>query len=161
MIKHFGLSAFLGVLCAGFFGLSVSPAYADDPTTIDPKDSYYEANKQTPGARVDLKMILANDKATLLFIHSEHFGPCKRMAPKIHKLAEAKPDIKVVELMLDGEAEKAIGWESAAAKQFNIHAVPAYLIYDKDGKQIASGTKAKDNVKGWLLETGIITESDK
>lgn len=132
------------------------PSHAN--TTIEQNGSIYEANKNNPGDAVDLNVILSHDKPTLLFIHSEHCGPCKRIAPSIKKLAQLKPDIKVVELMLDGKAEKDIGWESAAAKQFKIHSVPAYVVYDSTGKEEKSGLKAKEQVKTWLKEVGLLTD---
>lgn len=128
-------------------------------TTVEENGAMFEVNKQTPGARVDLNAVLSHDKTTLLFVHSDHCGPCKRVAPKIKQLAEAKSDIKVAELMLDGEMEKGIGWESPAAKQFNIHSVPAYFIYDKSGKLILSGKPAKEQVNSWMTVLGILPAS--
>lgn len=129
------------------------PVFAQ--TTIEENGAMFEVNKRSPGARVDLSTVLSKEKPTLLFVHSEHCGPCKRIAPKIKQLAQTKSDIRVAELMLDGEMEKGIGWESPAAKQFNIHSVPAYFIYDRSGKLTSSGKAAKEQVFGWMASLGI------
>ncbi|MBX9567766.1 MAG: thioredoxin family protein [Candidatus Obscuribacterales bacterium] len=125
-------------------------------TTVEENGAVFEINKKTPGAKVDLNAVLSKEKPTLLFVHSDHCGPCKRVAPKIKQLAEAKSDIKVAELMLDGQMEKDIGWESPAAKQFKINTVPAYFIYDKTGKLSLSGKRAKEQVTSWMTDFGIV-----
>lgn len=149
------------VVALVLFSTLVTPAFSQTTptTTIDKNGAILQVNKKTPGARVDLSAVLSKEKPTLLFVHSDHCGPCKRIAPKIKELAESKSDIRVAELMLDGQMEKDIGWESPAAKQFKINTVPAYFIYGQDGKLMLSGKKAKEQVVNWMTTLGISTDT--
>lgn len=110
------------------------------------------ANENDPGSAIDLQKYLSKSESTLLFIHSPHCGPCRRISPKIDALAKKKPDLKVVDVILDSKKAHGIGWDSAAAKQFNIHSVPQFMVYDKNGQLRMSGDKAEDEVDAWLVE---------
>ena len=115
----------------------------------------FHANSDHPGAAIDLNTVLSKEHDTVLFIHSPHCGPCKRIEPKIKKLAKARSDLKVVDLILDAPSAKGIGWDSDAAKQFNIHAVPYYVIYSPAGDKISSGDEAEAKVEFWMKSVGI------
>ena len=110
------------------------------------------ANENDPGSAIDLKKYLSKNESTLLFIHSPHCGPCRRISPKIDALAKKKADLKIVDVILDSKKAHGIGWDSAAAKQFDIHSVPQFIVYDKNGQLKMSGDKAEDEVDAWLVE---------
>lgn len=120
----------------------------------------FHANESNPGSAIDLNSVLSSDTNTLLFIHSPHCGPCKRVEPKLRELARLKTDLKIVDLILDGPFDHGIGWGSAAAKQFDVHVVPSYIIFDKTGKQLCRGQEAKGRVLAWLSQAGLMSESE-
>jgi thiol-disulfide isomerase/thioredoxin len=113
------------------------------------------ANSDSPGSTIDLAHFLATDKTTVLFIHSPHCGPCKLIEPKIQELSDKKTDIKIVDVLLDSEADGEIGFMSPAGNQFEVYVVPMFIIYDEHGKKISQGKKALKQVKEWLTEQGI------
>ncbi len=117
--------------------------------------SMLHANYEHPGSAIDLNSFLSKEHDTILFIHSPHCGPCKKVEPKMKKLAKARNDLKIVDLLLDAPSSKGIGWDSDAAKQFDIHAVPYYLIYDSSGKKLASGEDAETKIESWMKAAGI------
>jgi thiol-disulfide isomerase/thioredoxin len=131
--------------------MSCAPGLAAEET-----GKIIHANDKNPGSAINLKSVLSNNLTTLLFIHSPHCGPCKAMEPKIQKLAGVRNDLKIVDLSLDKKSDKrGIGWDSPAAHQFDIHAVPYYMIFDANGKLIAKGDDAETKLNGWLGEAGI------
>ncbi len=120
------------------------------------------SNSKTPGEAINLQQFLSKSAQTLLFVHSPHCGPCKRVEPKIKALAKAKAaDLKIVELLLDGPKDSGIGWDSPAAKQFDVHAVPAYLLYDRSGELLLKGDPAEVQVDKWMYELGIKKDEPK
>lgn len=143
------------IFCSLFASmLTLGPALADGNGTI------FHANEDKPGSAIDLNTVLSTDTSTLLFIHSPHCGPCRRMEPKLKDLARLKPDLKIVDMILDGPFDRGIGWGSAAAKQFDVHVVPSYIIFDKTGKQLYRGQEAKGKVLAWLSQAGLISDSE-
>ena len=126
-------------------GLSVSAADSEFGRVI-------HANGKNPGSAIDLSAILSKDADTLLFIHSPHCGPCKRIEPKIKKLAKAKHDLKIVDVLLDSKNDDGIGFDSEAARQFDIHSVPEFRIYDRKGELVERGDPADDKVDDWLVQ---------
>lgn len=118
----------------------------------------FHANKENPGSAVELKNVLSKDLPTLLFIHSPHCGPCKRMEPKLKALAKVKTDLKIVDMLLDSPKAKGIGWDSAAAKQFDVHSVPFYILFDQSGKISSKGENAELTVEKWLKDFKIVKD---
>jgi thiol-disulfide isomerase/thioredoxin len=115
----------------------------------------YTANKKDPGAEVNLSKVLSKEYPTVLFIHSNYCGPCKVMYPHIKRLAQTKKDIKIVDVLLDKKGDGGIGWNSAAAKQFDVHSVPYYIIYNQDGTVAARDKRAADQVISWINELNL------
>jgi hypothetical protein len=113
------------------------------------------ANADNPGSAIDLKSVLLPNTITVLFIHSPHCGPCRRLEPKIKKLARARTDLNIVDMTLDARFDQGgIGWGSPAARQFNVHAIPEFLIFDEMGR-LTRGENARARVDEWLVESGI------
>ncbi|MBX9725384.1 MAG: thioredoxin family protein [Candidatus Obscuribacterales bacterium] len=142
---------YIGIVLSLMSSLSVS-CFA---TGAKETGAMLHANYEHPGSAIDLKSFLSKENDTVLFIHSPHCGPCKKVEPKMKKLAKARTDLKIVDLLLDAPSSKGIGWDSDAAKQFDIHAVPYYLIYDPSGKKLASGDEAETKIESWMKAVGI------
>lgn len=130
----------------------LSVAILSSFTSANAAGRVIHSNDSNPGSAIELQKFLSKNESTLLFIHSPHCGPCKRISPKIDSLAKKKSDLHIVDVLLDSKKEHGIGWDSAAAKQFNIHSVPQFMIYDKNGQLRESGEKAEDQVDAWLVE---------
>jgi thiol-disulfide isomerase/thioredoxin len=121
-------------------------------------NSIMHANETEPGSAINLSSVLDHSQNTLLFIHSPHCGPCKSLEPKIVELASKKSDLRVVDLLLDKPTDSGIGWSSAAAKQFDVHVVPYFIIYSPSGKLLWRGKRARSKVDSWLDKAGIETD---
>lgn len=142
--------AFLAsLLCVVF---SAGNSYAQDHGTAG---QWYEANSKNPGAAVNIFSVIAKQGQTVFFIHSPHCGPCRKMFPHVKKLVEVKPNIKIVDILLDRKTASGIGWDSPAAKQFHIHEVPYFIIYNHDGTVAARGKRAEEQVQTWIDQTGV------
>lgn len=122
--------------------------------------SIIHSNDTDAGSAINLNSFLDHNQNTLLFIHSPHCGPCRRLEPKIVELAGKKSDLKVVDLLLDKPTDSGIGWTSPAAKQFDIHAVPYFMIYSPNGKLLWRGKRARKKVDSWIDKAGIETDND-
>ncbi len=118
-------------------------------------DKISHANPESPGSAIELAKFLASDRQTVLFIHSPHCGDCRRAEPGIKELAGKRPDLKIVEIELDAKTDKGIGFDSAAAKQFDVHFVPMFVIYDVHGKETCRGKDAQSLINTWLREAHI------
>ena len=70
---------------------------------------------------------LIKDGVTLVDFFATWCGPCKMLTPELEKLAEARPNIKVIKVDVDEFPE--------LAGDFNVRVVPTLILF-KNGSNI-------------------------
>jgi thioredoxin 1 len=67
--------------------------------------------------------VLKADKPVLVDFYADWCGPCKMMEPVLVEFARETPGVKVVQVNVDDE--------SGIAREYNISAIPALLLFNK------------------------------
>lgn len=104
-------------------------------------------NENKPGERIDIKNSLVFGRYTIMEFTSEYCGKCKAMQPLLETLSLTRPDIAVRSFDIDRSGSEGIDWDSPLAKQYNIHSIPAYIVFNDKGVKISDGNIARDDVE--------------
>lgn len=112
-------------------------------------------NRDKPGVPFDLAPHLVAGQITLVDFYSEFCPPCVRIAPALEKLAAARPDLVVRKLDINRPGVQGIDWGSPLAQQYGLNSIPHFKIYDAQGKLIAEGEAASQQLFGWLQAANI------
>mgnify|MGYP002382430674 CR=1 FL=1 len=120
-------------------------------------------NSSNPGGELDLAKMAASGKTTIFVFSSSHCPACQKMDPFMDKLAANRSDLAIRKLMIDRPGVNEIDFESPLAKQANLKAVPAFVIYDKDARLVAQGQRAREQVSDWYTQSEMFKQgqSDK
>jgi thiol-disulfide isomerase/thioredoxin len=113
-----------------------------------------EANAKNPGEKVNLHDLTQTGKYTIIEFYSLFSPDCLDMEPKLEKLARAREDMAIRRLNIDRDERerRKIDYESPLARQFQIHSVPEFKLFDQDEKLIAEGEQARHEVELALLK---------
>ncbi len=106
----------------------------------------YVINKENPGEEIDIREFIQPDKTTIFDFFSEYCGPCKRISPMLVRLDSKRDDIIVHQVDINRPEIRGIDWDSPVAKQYNIHSVPYFMIYDPSGNLTHQGQEAYNEV---------------
>lgn len=85
------------------------------------------------GDRIELGDHLVPGKLNLVDFYADWCGPCRAIAPKIERLAEANPDTLAVWKV------DIIDWDSPVTGQFRLRSIPHLKLFDEQGALIAEG----------------------
>jgi thiol-disulfide isomerase/thioredoxin len=121
-----------------------------------PSPGLLNANSADPGNIISVNSLLTPGKQTVLFLHSEHCGPCRQIAPYVEQMARLHNELRVYNVDIDRPGSDGIDWMSPAARQFGLDSVPAFVVYDEHGTQIANGDSAREMVDGWMRQSGTV-----
>jgi thioredoxin 1 len=140
-----------GLLAALLAGCSTRPpSPAASPSAAGP--DLQVANSQNPGQRLEISSILVAGKTTLLEYYSDQCPPCRQMAPVMEFLAAQRPDLAIRKLNIDRVGHQGIDFDSPLAQQMGLQSVPSFGIYDGQGKMLAQGVEAKNQVREWYSQ---------
>ncbi len=90
------------------------------------------------GAQVDITKHLALGNVTIVDFYADWCGPCKQLSPSLEQMAKADPDIALRKIDI-------VNWNTAVAKQYNIHSIPHVNVYNRGGNLV--GTVGGANVE--------------
>jgi len=103
------------------------------------------------GDEVKLEEHLVAGKTTVFDFYSEQCPACMMLAPELEKLAAKRPDLAIVKVDVNRpDVTDRIDWDSPVARQHNLESLPHLVIFDADGKEVASGEEAFRRVTDWL-----------
>jgi len=115
-----------------------------------------EANAGRGGQTLDLKRLATKGKTTLIDIYSPFCPPCVRLAPVMEQLARRRPDLAIKKVNINRPEVRGIDWQSPLANQYRIRQVPYFMIFSPQGKLVAQGREAVEQVGRWLREAGMM-----
>jgi thiol-disulfide isomerase/thioredoxin len=145
--------SFISLRCwlvlAAVLSLALLPAAVGAGTLVD-------ANGGHGGEVLDLKPLLTKGKTNLIDFYSPFCPPCVRLAPVMEKLAEKRSDLAIHKVNINRPDVMGIDWHSPLAEHYKIRQVPYFMIFDSQGKLIAQGRGAVEQVKSWLREAGLM-----
>lgn len=126
---------------------TTQPSHSSQPTIIK---NHMEIS--TPGEQIDITEYILKGKITVFDFFSPYCGPCRLIVPKLEKLAKKRTDIVVRKININCPSVHGIDWASPVAKQYNIHYVPYFKIYNKDGKLWLEDKEASRKIYTWLSQ---------
>ncbi len=96
------------------------------------------ASKEIPAymdeGPVFLSEMVVPGKINIFDFYSDGCGPCRQIAPYLHKLKEKRPDLNIVKIDINRKGIKGIDWNSPTVKQFKIRSIPFFIVIDEKGK---------------------------
>ncbi|MBM3502172.1 MAG: thioredoxin family protein [Armatimonadetes bacterium] len=105
------------------------------------------------GEEVTLEEHLVSGKTTVFDFYSEQCSACMMLAPELEKLAAKRSDLAIIKIDVNRpDVTDTIDWDSPLARQHKLESLPHLVIFDADGKQIASGEEAYSRVTQWISE---------
>ncbi|MHB9072154.1 MAG: thioredoxin family protein [Desulfobaccales bacterium] len=114
------------------------------------------ANAGHGGEELNLKPLLTIGKTNLIDFYSPFCPPCVQLAPVMERLAAKRSDLAIYKVNINRPDVRAIDWRSPLAQQFKIRQVPYFMIFSPQGKLVAQGPSAVEQVKSWLKEAGLM-----
>ena len=114
------------------------------------------ANDGQGGETLNLTPLLTKGKINLIDFYSPFCPPCLQMAPVMEQLAERRPDLAIHKANINRPDVKGIDWRSPLAQQYKIRQVPYFMIFSPQGKLVAQGRDAVEQLKSWLREAGMM-----
>ncbi|MEA3400156.1 MAG: thioredoxin family protein [Armatimonadota bacterium] len=117
---------------------------AQDPTPTGKTISY--------GKEVSLEDHVVAGKITIFDFYSDYCPPCRVISPKLEELAARRDDIAVVKVDINRPGVSGIDWQSPVARKYSLHSIPHFVIYDADGRVMAEGRRAYQQVNEWLRQ---------
>jgi thiol-disulfide isomerase/thioredoxin/rRNA maturation protein Nop10 len=95
------------------------------------------ASKEIPAymneGPVYLSEMVVKGKINIFDFYSDGCGPCRQIAPYLHKLKERRPDLNIVKIDINRKGIKGIDWNSPTVKQFKIRSIPFFIVIDENG----------------------------
>lgn len=107
------------------------------------------ANESNPGERLDVAALAVPGKTTLIEFTSGHCPACLEMASVMDFLSRYQEGLAIRQVEIDRPQASGIDFESPLAQQWELDAVPAFLVYDEKGQLSHRGSEAKDLVREW------------
>lgn len=114
------------------------------------------ANASRPGETFDLKPLLVKGKINVVDFYSPFCPPCVQLAPVMEQLAARRPDLAIHKININRPGVQGIDWRSPLAQQYKIRQVPYFMIFNPQGKLLAQGRGAGEQVQSWLREAGLM-----
>jgi thiol-disulfide isomerase/thioredoxin len=114
------------------------------------------ANAGQPGDRVNIESLIRPGKTNIVDFYSDYCPPCRKISPMLKKLDRQRDDIVVIKLDINRPGVRGIDWNSPLAQQYNLRAIPYFLIYDSAGNLTHRGESAMRQVGRLLQSEGLL-----
>jgi thiol-disulfide isomerase/thioredoxin len=118
--------------------------------------SVREGNAGWEGSAMSLQTLPVQGKTTLVDFYSPYCPPCMRLAPLLKKLGQKRTDLEIIELNINRPGVQGIDWQSPLAQQLGLQSIPQFLIFGPEGRLMAQGAEARQQVVDWLREAGLL-----
>lgn len=118
------------------------------PASLAVAGSVEEANAGQGGEILDLRPLLVPGRVTLIDFYSPYCPPCRVLAPLLEQLAQRRPDLIVKKVNINRPGFQGIDWKSPLAQQYQLRSVPYFLIFNPQGKLVARGQAAMQQLEG-------------
>jgi thiol-disulfide isomerase/thioredoxin len=145
------LAVFSGCNRSGVIDATASAPAASGPAGAG--NTYHKnptPDRIAHGQEVNLQDHIVPGKTTIFDFTSEYCPPCRLIAPYLHKLHATRDDIVVVEVDINRPGVGSIDFGSQVARQYNINSIPAFKIYGPNGRLMAEGDDATNQVHNLL-----------
>lgn len=98
------------------------------------------------GAQVDINQHLVLGNVTVVDFYADWCGPCKQLSPSLDQMARTDPEIALRKIDI-------VNWNTAVARQFNVHSIPQVNVYNRSGRLVGSVRGADfEQVKSYVSQ---------
>jgi thiol-disulfide isomerase/thioredoxin len=98
------------------------------------------------GTQVDINRHLALGSVTVVDFYADWCGPCRQLSPSLEQMARTDPEIALRKIDI-------VNWNTAVARQFNIHTIPQVNIYNRGGRLVGTVVGADvEEVKSYVAQ---------
>lgn len=109
-----------------------------------------------PGQEIDIEKLVVSGKTTIIDFYSDYCPPCRKISPLLKKLDDKRDDIVVIKLDINRPGTKGvIDWKSPLARQYKLHGIPHFIIFDASGSRTHEGRPAGDRIMQLLYQERI------
>lgn len=119
---------------------------------------FQEANAGKGGETLEFKSLLVPGQVTVIEFYSPFCPPCIRIAPLMEQLSQSRPELTIKKININRPEVTGIDWRSPLAQQYKLRSVPYFTIFNPQGKLIAEGNAALEQIERWLREDKILKE---
>jgi thiol-disulfide isomerase/thioredoxin len=102
------------------------------------------------GAPIDLNEHLVKGQINIIDFYSQYCGPCRQISPHLRRMDQERDDLSVIKVDINRPGVTGIDWGSPVARQFKLHSVPHFRVYDAQGRLLADGRPAYQMVIDFL-----------
>src|SRR5438093_1856463 len=78
------------------------------------------------GAQVDINEHLALGSVTVVDFYADWCGPCRPLSPSLEQMARSDTEVALRKVDI-------VNWNTAVVKQYNIHSIPLFNVYNLGG----------------------------
>jgi thiol-disulfide isomerase/thioredoxin len=119
-------------------GLALGGAALGAYTLSRPRPETADVKVVAHGEEVDLAAHLARGKYTIVDFYAVWCPPCRVLSPALERLAERHPgDLAIRKVDI-------VDWTMPVAAQHGIESLPHLLLFDREGRRLASGEEVFD-----------------
>lgn len=115
-----------------------------------------DANAGRGGEPLEVRTLLVPGKITVIDFFSPFCAPCMHLAPLLEQLADKRSDLAVQRLNINRPGVRGIDWQSPLVKQYRLKSVPHFMIFSPEGKLLADGQPAAQQLQRWLRQAGLM-----
>lgn len=102
------------------------------------------------GEPIELEQHLIKGQINIIDFYSQYCGPCRQISPHLRRLDQERDDLTVIKVDINRPGVTGIDWGSPVARQFKLHSVPHFRVYDAQGRLLADGRPAYQMVIDYL-----------
>ena len=110
--------------------------------------SPHQASINRPGECLEVKDHLVAGKTNVVVFSAPWCPACRQEEPRLKEMCQADPDKVVLKVDIKD-------WDSPVAKQYDIHSLPHFQIYDQQGQKLHEGDRARAEFDQWCSQLGI------
>ena len=103
------------------------------------------ATVKNGGKKVKMKNLLVPGKVTVVDFYADWCMPCRKMAPKLEKIAKSDGDVYLRKVDI-------VNWGTPVANQHDINSIPYVCVYNRKGSRVGKPTSNLEDVRSYIAK---------
>lgn len=124
-------------------------------------EGFISVNESNPGEKAEIRNEIVYGKYTIVEFTSPGCGACQIMKPYLEQIHGKRNDIVIRSYDVNRKGAEGIEWDSPLAKQYGLHGLPAFKIFNEKGVMIAEGGEASEQVRRVIQDDVLNAKASK